>query len=230
MTFRTCLVWKLRPKNTLNNVATSKASTLRGFQRVNVSPFNRTTLTQGHGGRNPLAHGLTVRPGYVVTHQGETRVKNALWRSQYAPINKAKAEKEAKAKLDKYLAKRSSPIRGHDQLGFDVPEVNLYAGAAQWVCSYSPVSSGSRQHLTLSSRTNSIWKPFLDWNRSKIGRFKCFMWRKWTVWSLCEVYVKSSHTGQKWSRWFYWSFYFVNAECKKRLTRINVSKQKSDER
>ena len=73
-------------------------------------------------------------------------------------------------------------------------------------------------------------KTVLDWNRSRIGRFKCFMWRKWTVWSLCEVYVKSSHKGQKWSRWFYWSFYFVNAECKKRLTRINVSKQKSDER
>ena len=60
------------------------------LQRANVSPFhlspfNRTTLTQARKGRNPLAHGLTVRPGYVDTHQGETRVKNALWSTGNVP-------------------------------------------------------------------------------------------------------------------------------------------------
>ena len=99
-------------QNNLNNVATSKASTLRGFQRANVSPFNRTTLTQARKGRNPLVHGLTVRPGYVDTHPGETRVKNALWCTGNAHINKAKAEKEAKAKLDKYRGKRNTQTKG----------------------------------------------------------------------------------------------------------------------
>ena len=42
-------------------------------------------ILQARKGRNPLAHGLTVRPGYVDTHHGENRVKNALWRTGNAP-------------------------------------------------------------------------------------------------------------------------------------------------
>ena len=76
------------------------------FHPFTLSPFNRTTLTQARKGRNPLAHGLTVRPCYVGTHQGETRVKKcslAYWERPH--INQTKA----KAKLDKYLAKRITP-------------------------------------------------------------------------------------------------------------------------
>ena len=135
-----------------------------------------------------------------------------------------------RSKLRKSQGQAQYPNERHGQLGFDVPEVNLYAGAAGWVCPYSPCEQWVVPAPNSQFENEFNLKTVLDWNRSRIGRFKCFMWRKWTVWSLCEVYVKSSHIGQKWSRWFHWSFYFVNAECKKRLTRLNVSKQKSDER
>ena len=195
------------------------------FHPFTLSPFHPSTVLRSHRSAKAEIHLHTASQwGHVtLTRIKEKPVLKLLSGVLGTPhINKAKA----KAKLDKYLAKRSTPAltgiwrswskslcwRGSMGL-FILP-------CGQWVV--PAPNSQFENEFNL--------KTVLDWNRSRIGRFKCFMWRKWTVWSLCEVYVKSSHIGQKWSRWFHWSFYFVNAECKKRLTRINVSKQKSDER
>ena len=78
------------------------------FHPFTLQPFNRSTLTQARKGRNPLAHGLTVRPCYVDTHQGEPVLKMLYGVLGTSHINKTKA----KAKLDKYLDKRNTQTKG----------------------------------------------------------------------------------------------------------------------
>ena len=67
-------------------------------------------------------------------------------------INKAKAEKEAKAKLDKYLAKRNTQHANERQfqLGFDPSEISFYAGTAHGFHT-CPQAAPIEQILTFSS-------------------------------------------------------------------------------
>lgn len=73
------------------------------------SPFNRTTLTQAEirlytasqGGLDTLSH---------IKEKTRLKMLSGLLGTPY--INKVKAEKKAKAKLDKYLTKRKTQTKG----------------------------------------------------------------------------------------------------------------------
>ena len=195
------------------------------FHPFTLSPFHPSTVLRSH---RPAKAEIRLHTASQWGHVTLTRIREKpvlkmLYGVLGTPhINKIKAEKKPRPSA---IPKRKARPTG------------IWRSWSKSLCwrgsmglPILPLWAVGRASAQLSVRERIQFENRFRLKSFQIGRFKCFMWRKWTVWSLCEVYVKSSHIGQKWSRWFHWSFYFGNVECKKRLTRINISKQKSDER